>query len=252
MRVLQSAGVVAAIVALSGCASTATWQHPARAGDGHDGATMAWAECQRYAAGTGPAPRMTARMDVPGPTSYTTRGTYSQYGSTGTFNAITTANQGAGSSFASGYNAGASLGDAFAEIARQRQQKSVATACMRTLGWIDTSTPEGQAQFKQAATEFSEKPSSNQAAEDKAVKEKWITTINTFLETEAARPGGIDYRSDKKKHAALDKYVKQLANDPKNERQSMVWFLVEAHKMVLLENETISKPANPFDKFDKE
>ena len=50
-------------------------------------------------------------------------------------------------------------------------------------------------------------------------------------------PGGIDYRKDPVKLAALDKYVKELANDPKNGGRSMTWYLVEASKLVRAQGE---------------
>lgn len=109
---------------------------------------------------------------------------------------------------------------------------------MRTQGWIDTSTPEGQEKFKQGiASLATAKTASRQSAADKAARDEWVTTIGAFMDTESARPGGIDYRTDKAKQAALDKYVKELANDPANAKQRMSWFLTEAHKKVLADTE---------------
>jgi hypothetical protein len=226
--------IVLSIAGLTGCATTAVWQHPARMGGGHDGATMALAECQAFASGTGPAPIPTARMDVPAPNSYTTRGTYSQYGSYGNFNATTTANPGFASNFASGYNSGAAIADAIASIQYQKRIAEVTTACMRTQGWIDTSTPEGQTQFKQGADARMAKTTANQQSDARQkASDEWGAVVKAFLDIEATSPGGIDYRKDPVKYAALDKYVKQLANDPKNNPENMAWFLIEAHKMVL-------------------
>lgn len=234
--------VTAALAMLTGCATKAIWQNPARMGDGHDGATMALAECEAYASGTGPAPIPTSRMDVPAPSSYTTRGTYSQYGSYGTFNATTTANAGFASNFASGYNAGASIGDAIASIQYQKRIAEVTRACMRTQGWIDTSTPEGQARFKQdAEARLAKKAADRQSEVRQTASEEWEAVVSAFLDFEAAKPGGIDYRKDSVKYAALDRYVKQLANDPVNNKQSMAWFLLEAHKMVLSDDKALSK-----------
>ncbi|CAN7347364.1 hypothetical protein LJR074_001990 [Acidovorax sp. LjRoot74] len=180
-------------------------------------------------------------MDIPAPTSYTTRGTYSQYGSQGTFNATTTANPGFASNFASGYNSGAALGDAIASIQYQKRIAEVTTACMRTQGWIDTSTPEGQAQFKQGADARIAKTTANQQSEARQkASDQWGAVVKAFLDFEAASPGGIDYRKDPVKYAALDKYVKQLANDPKNNPENMAWFLIEAHKMVLADEKAAS------------
>lgn len=235
VRFIASTG---ALMILTACATTATWQHPARMGDGHDGATMALAECQAYASGTGPAPTPTARMDVPAPTSYTTQGTYTDYGSYGTFRGTTRANGGGAASFASGYNSGAAIGDAIASIQYQNRIKEVTAACMRTQGWVDTSTPEGQTRFKQDAEARKAKIAAAKQSEVKqAASDDWGTVVNAFLQIEAESPGGIDYRKDPVKFAALDKYVKLLANDPKNDRQNMAWFLVEAHKLVLADDQ---------------
>jgi hypothetical protein len=57
------------------------------------------------------------------------------------------------------------------------------------------------------------------------------------MDIEAARQGGIDYRTDKVKQAALDKYVKEIANAPGNDDKPMRWFLIEAHKRVLADTE---------------
>lgn len=216
--------VVVVLTAIGGCANTSNWQHPLQPAGSADEATLALAECQRYAAGTGPAP--TPKMDVPAATSFTTRGTYTQYGSNGTFSATTTARQSGQANFATGYNAGASIGDAFAEIAHQNRVKEVTAACMRKQGWIDTKSPEGEELFKQALASTSSRNTASTNA-------PWVAAINTFVQAEAARPGGVDYRKDKRMQSQLDKYVKQLANDPKNDQQSMVWFLSEAHKNVL-------------------
>lgn len=62
--------------------------------------------------------------------------------------------------------------------------------------------------------------------------EKWVATINAFMEMEAARPGGINYLQDKEKQALLDRYVKSLANDPSNDNQSLSWYLIQANQRV--------------------
>lgn len=232
-RFIFSSAILALLV---GCSTPATWQHPARAGDGHDGATMALAACESYASGTGPAPMPTSRMEVPAPTSYTTVGTYSQYGSSGTLNATTTPNSGFASKYASGSNAAADLIDAFESARYRKRIGTITQACMRTQGWIDTSTPEGQTKFKQDSEKrLANSSASKLAAEKKAAADEWSTVIGAFMEIEARSPQGIDYRNDPKRLEALDKYVKQLANDPKNDKQNMAWFLIEAHKLVLAE-----------------
>lgn len=133
---------------LWGCASTAVWQHPARAGDGYDGATMALAECENYAAGLTPMPRMQAYMQTPAPTSYSTTGTITSNGSYGTFQGTTTPSSSFASRYAAGANAGADIANAYAAGAARARGEKLTAACMRTQGWIDTSLPEGQAQFK--------------------------------------------------------------------------------------------------------
>lgn len=232
----------AVLVALAGCASTAMWQHPTQAGGGHDGATMALAECQSYAAGRTPMPKMQAYMPIPEPTSYRTTGSYSSYGNYGTFQATTTPSGGFASGYASGANMGANIANAYAVSAARDREEKLAAACMRTLGWIDTSLPEGQEKFKQlTSSALAAQAASKQSASDKSAQDRWIATINTFVETEAARPGGIDYRTDTQKQDALDKYVKEIAAAPGNEDKKMSWFLIEAHKRVLEDYRQASK-----------
>jgi len=110
---------------------------------------------------------------------------------------------------------------------------------MRTTGWIDTSTEDGKAQFSKAMVALNSAKTKKQAAgaEDRA-KSEWNAAIDTFIDAEAARPGGINYLQDEAKLSALDKYVKELANDPKNEHQRMSWFLIEAHKRVVGDMQT--------------
>jgi hypothetical protein len=233
---IRFAVAATALALLSACASTATWQHPERYGDGHDGATMALAECEAYAAGLRPAPTPPTMMPEPAPSSYTTRGTYTGNGSYGTFTGTTRANS--GSSFASGYNSGAAMASAIMAAQHQNRVKELAAACMRKLGWVETSTPEGQAQFKKVSAERRAKLAAAKESEaENAARAKWEAAIDAFLDVEAAMPGGIDYRKDPVKLAALDKYVKELANDPKNGGRSMTWYLVEASKLVRAQGE---------------
>ena len=74
---------------------------------------------------------------------------------------------------------------------------------MRTLGWIDTSSPEGLAKFKQATSQLSQ---AKAAPEKLDSADKWKTEVQTFIEVEAARPGGIDYRKDKEAQELFDIY----------------------------------------------
>ena len=148
MRRLYVAGCFVAQVLMSGCASNPIWSHPDVTGDGGDMATLAFAECQAYASGTAYAPVRSSRMDVPQPTSYTATGTVQRIGQVGYINGTATANSTFGSKFASGFNSAAGMADAI-EVGRYRRQvEEVANACMRTKGWIDTSTPEGQSKLK--------------------------------------------------------------------------------------------------------
>ncbi len=145
MRYAISAMVLAV---LSGCASTAKWQHPARAGEGHDGATMALAECESYAAGRTPMPKLQAYMPAPAPTGYNTTGTVSSYGNVSTFQGNTTPSGGLASGYATGANMGANIANAYAVSAARQREAELTGACMRTQGWIDTSTPEGQGKIQ--------------------------------------------------------------------------------------------------------
>lgn len=212
---IRFVAITTAAVALTGCATTATWQHPARMGDGHDGATMALAECQAYASGTGSAPAPTARMDVPAPTSYTTRGTYTDYGSHGTFSGTTRANGSFASGFASGYNSGAAIGDAIASIQYQKRIGEVTAACMRTQGWVDTSTPEGKTKFQSIVAASASNDAKTGAARSESIRKNIETAIEHTFDFEAAQKNGIQYRSDRQKREAFFDYVASMLDDPR-------------------------------------
>lgn len=236
--------VIATVTSLVACGSTAEWRRPgwnAEAGPSTDGLTVALAECEAWARGTAPAPIPPAYMPVPAPTSYLTRGTYSQYGSTGTFQATTRSRSSFDSQFASGYNSGAALGSALASIVNENKVTERAEACMREMGWVDTSTPEGVKKLEVATTAFQEKQrqrelqnavKSQETQQQKQAKERWFAAIQTFIEIEASRPDGINYLSNSAQLNALDTYVKMLANRNANEGKSMSWFLIEANKLV--------------------
>lgn len=64
--------------------------------------------------------------------------------------------------------------------------------------------------------------------------EKWKATINEFIETEALKADGIDYRKSKEKMELLDSYVRLLANDNTNSNKTSLWFLMEADRLVKL------------------
>lgn len=77
-----------------------------------------------------------------------------------------------------------------------------------------------------------EKPTSRQSETTAEADKKWRETIDEFLRTEAVKQDGIDYRKDSDKMQMLDAVVKQLAKDPQNEDKTMLWFLMEADKIV--------------------
>lgn len=230
-KMLRCAVSIAALFVLSGCASTAKWQHPQRAGEGFDGMTMALADCESYAAGRTPMPQLQGYMPVPAPSSYNTTGTITTYGGYSTFQGRTTASGGFASGYAQGANMGASIANAYALGAAKRREEELTHACMRTTGWIDTSTPEGEAKFKQAVAESAAKKSAPKESSSEA--SQWEIAIRTLIDTEAARPGGIDYAGDISKQKAFDGYVAQLSKIPGNENKPANWFVIEAHKLVL-------------------
>ncbi len=69
----------------------------------------------------------------------------------------------------------------------------------------------------------------------------WVATVNRNIDA-FAKTDGIDYRSDDAKSGDLDNFVKMLAQNPANEKQSMDWFIQEAHKRVMALH-GIAKPA---------
>lgn len=154
MRVFALVGLVAV---LAGCATTAKWEHPGLAKDAasSDKAIMASAECEAYASGRTPQPQTMPYMPAPAATSYVTTGTYTDLGGGyGSYRATTTPSGGFASGYAAGANAGANLANAILISQAQEKRDKLAAACMRTLGWIDTSTPEGVAKFKAAVSKL--------------------------------------------------------------------------------------------------
>lgn len=70
----------------------------------------------------------------------------------------------------------------------------------------------------------------------------------------AAEADGIDYRTDKVKHADFDLMIKALANNPANNDRPLKWFFAEAHKRVLALHgvaAAASAPADPAAPVDK-
>jgi hypothetical protein len=72
----------------------------------------------------------------------------------------------------------------------------------------------------------------NQDTEETAAQKKWAETIEQFFDAEKNRQDGIDYRSNKKMLESFDLAVKYLANDPKNNDKTMLWFLLEADTII--------------------
>jgi hypothetical protein len=62
-------------------------------------------------------------------------------------------------------------------------------------------------------------------------QQEWNFTVKSFVR-QVAKSEGIDYAADEAKRGDLDMFIKALANDPKNAKQDMAWFLEEAHKRV--------------------
>jgi len=176
------------------------------------------AYCTQAAAGSVPIPQI--QTSPSSSESYRTSGTISAYNpDTGytnyNYSGTTTRRQSAADSFSQGFANGMNIGSA---IAASRAQSDIYHGCMVAKGWSED---------KEKATALARQRSEKKAAED-----KWADTIDQFLRTEASRPGGIDYRKDSFKMMQLDTIVKQLANDPKNSDKTMLWFLVEADRIV--------------------
>lgn len=218
-------------VALTGCASTAKWEHPQaqKAGNAQDVATMALAECEAYAAGRAPMPQTMPYMPVPGPTNYTTTGSINQYGSYSTFNATTTSS-GFASGYAAGANMGANIANAYLLSAAADKQEKLTGACMRSLGWVDTSTPEGAQKFKDAT---SNAKTNDAAAEQKKLRD--TTEIAEFLAWAAQQPApnNIDYTVDDEKYQELRENIRYVLNNKEYGGRPFPEVLRIAHYMVV-------------------
>lgn len=150
--------------------------------------------------------------------SYKSSGTISGYNpSTGfssySYSGVTRPS--AADSFSSGFANGMNLGNA---IAAGQARNKLHHACMLAKGWSENEAKAAE--------------SAKRKQEENGAAKKWSDTIDQFLQTEASRPDGIDYRNDSFKMMQLDTIVKQLANDPKNEGKPMLWFLVEADRII--------------------
>jgi hypothetical protein len=179
-----------------------------------------------------PMPKFQGYMPIPSPTSYTTTGTLNTYGNYHSFQASTTPNSGFAGSYAAGANMGANIANAFAAGAARKREEELTKACMRKTGWIDTSTPEGEAQFKKAVGVVRAESVSREKQKS-ANEQEWDTAIQQLVQSEASRPGGIDYKRDTFKQTQFDLYIGIITKDPKNQDKSPQWFVREAHEMVL-------------------
>ena len=222
------------LLALTGCATKAKWEHPqlAKSSNAEDVATMALAECESYAAGRTPMPMTMPYMPVPAPTTYGTTGTYTQYGNYGTFQSTTTTNSIA-SSYAAGANMGANIANAYLMAAAAERQKKLTGACMRSLGWVDRSTPEGEQKLQAAMTtqaDSLDKASAQPAQADN----KGPAEVNAFFDW-ASQNSGVDYRIDDLKYEALKRNVSSLFKDPSYRAKPLTDVLKTAHAKVLQE-----------------
>ena len=229
---VRYAVALTSMLMLLGCASTAKWQHPMAPNEDADTMTIALAECESYAAGMTPMPKFQGYMPIPSPTSYTTTGTLNTYGNYHSFQASTTPNSGFAGSYAAGANMGADIANAFAAAAARKREEELTKACMRKTGWIDTSTPEGEAQFKKAV-DVVRAESVSREKQKTANEQEWTTAIQQLIQSEASRPGGINYKRDTFKQTQFDLYIGIITKDPKNQDKSPQWFVREAHEMVL-------------------
>lgn len=190
---------------------------------------MALAECEAYAAGRAPMPQTMPYMPVPSPTNYTTTGTINQYGSYSTFNATTTSS-GFASGYAAGANMGANIANAYLLSAAADKQEKLTGACMRSLGWVDTSTPEGAQKLKDAT---SEAKVSDTAAEQK--KQQDTLEIAGFLAWAAQQPppNNIDYTVEDQKYKELMENFRYLLTKKEYGGRRFPEVLRIAHYMVV-------------------
>lgn len=216
---------LAFIALLTGCAST-TYFHPRLASEGERAHQLAIddARCTAVSVGAAPMPQVTYSAPQ---TGYRVQGTiqnatpgagYNSYNSYNYSGTITPQGSAAGS-FAQGFANGMNMG---AAIEAGNARRKIHHGCMLNLGWT---TEKPQAEVAKASPAPAPKTRTPE-------EEKWSNAIETFMDVEAASPGGIDYRSEPAKLNLLDITVKALANDPKNTDKSMSWFLIEANRLV--------------------
>lgn len=215
MRIVFFLGLVAAV---AGCASKPTYTHSSIADK--EKAALQYeiddARCTQAAMGSARIPQVAYQSSPSYRSSGTITGGSAASGpSTYTYSATTRPAQSAGNSFSQGFANGMNMG---AAIAARRAQEKIYHGCMLELGWRTTAPA-------------SDKPTPS-AKTTLTPDEQWAQAIQTFLDVEAASPGGIDYRNDEPKLQLLDVTVRTLAKDPKNGDKSMNWFLIEANRLV--------------------
>lgn len=219
---MKAPSALAFIALLTGCAST-TYFHPRHASEEERARQFEIddARCTAVSFGAAPMPQVTysapqTAYRVQGTIQGTTPGTdYNSYNYSGTIRP-----QGsAAGSFAQGFANGMNMG---AAVAAGNARRKIHHGCMMNLGWT---TEKPQAEVAKASPAPAPKTRTPE-------EEKWSQAIDTFMDVEAASPGGIDYRNEPAKLQLLDVTVKALANDPKNSDKSMSWFLIEANRLV--------------------
>jgi hypothetical protein len=150
--------------------------------------------------------------------SYRSSGTISGYNPSTGYSTYTYSGRtrpSASDSFSAGFANGMNIG---AAVAASKARDKLHHACMLAKGWTEDQAKAGESAKRKQAESNAE--------------QEWRATIDQFLTVAASQPGGIDYRKDDLKMHMLDTIVKQLANDTKNTGKPMLWFLVEADKIV--------------------
>lgn len=171
--------------------------------------------CKQVSAGTVPMPR--SNYQLPN-SSYSHSGTLTD--GLKTYNYSGSSYSSGSSAFASGFAMGANIGETM-EASSQREV--IFDGCMRSKGWADSKE-------KAAALKSSVPQPKKQAAQDS--DQQWQDTVKLFLDAEEALPGSFNYRTNAFNLEVLDLMVKDLANKPANQDKPMLWFLVEADRIV--------------------
>jgi hypothetical protein len=223
---MRQAAALALVALLSGCAST-QYFHTSLTDPGQIAQRRAIddAYCAQVAMGSAPVPQIVTQPASP--SSYQASGTISGYSpntgySTYNYSGTVRPSNSAANSFNQGFANGMNMGNA---MAARRAQDTILHGCMVSRGWTDDPA-------RAATVAATTSPSPQKRSTEDEARKKWFDTIDEFYATEALKPGGIDYRKDSTKRLQLDTAVKSLANDPKNEDKTMLWFLTEADKIV--------------------